>query len=334
MPLIVTPEQLKQRSELYHQLAALTSAGIPLIRGLETIRDAPPSRAFRSPLTTLIGRLNEGCTLSESLLALETWLPAFDIALIQAGERSGRLDSAFRLLSDYYNERARLLRGFLSDLAYPLLIIHVAILVFPPTLLAPLVWEGRVAPFLWQKVTMLGPLYAVALLVAMACQGRHGEWWRAWIERIGNRIPILGSARRNLALARLSAALEGLLSAGVSIVEAWELAASSSGSPALRRTVHAWRSLLESGETPAELVRASRHFPELFASLYSTGEISGQLDETLRRLYAHYQEEGSRKLREFARWSPRIIYFGMMLMIAYQIVSFWVSYYSGIMNSF
>jgi type II secretory pathway component PulF len=334
MPLIVTPGQLKQRSELYYQLASLTAAGIPLIRGFEMVRDSRAARSFRRPLNLLIGRLNQGSTFGEALLATGDWLPSFDIALIQAAEKSGRLDSAFRSLSDYYSERAALVRSFLWGLAYPLAVVHLALIVFPTNLLAPLVWEGKAAPFLWQKITVFGPLYGAILLIAYACQGRHGEWWRSWVERFALAIPILGSARRHLALARLSAALEGLLNAGVSVVEAWEMAAMSSGSPALRRAVLAWRPSLEAGETPAEMVQDTKVFPELFASLYNTGELSGQLDDTLRRLYNHYQEEGSRKLREFARWSPRIIYFGLTLMIAYQIVSFWVSYYSGIMSSF
>jgi len=74
--------------------------------------------------------------------------------------------------------------------------------------------------------------------VVYATQSKHGEGWRAVIEAlltIGSRP---GHRRRDLALARLAAALEALISAGVNIFQAWDLAASASGSPALRR---AWR---------------------------------------------------------------------------------------------
>ena len=63
------------------------------------------------------------------------------------------------------------------------------------------------------------------------------------------------------------------------------------------------------GQTPAEAIAQTvPPFPNLFANLYASGEISGKLDETLRRLYAHYQEEGSHKLQMFAQWMPRLIY--------------------------
>jgi len=88
------------------------------------------------------------------------------------------------------------------------------------------------------------------------------------------------------------------------------------------------------GQTPAEMVRTSGAFPDLFASLYNSGEISGQLDETLRRLYKHYQEEGSRKLHAVAQWTPRLIYFGVLLGIAYYVVSFWTNYYGNLLKGF
>mgnify|MGYP001616869486 CR=1 FL=1 len=146
---------------------------------------------------------------------------------------------------------------------------------------------------------------------------------------------MLGAARRHLALARLSAALEALLNAGVSKINAWELAAAASGSPALRRAVLAWRPRLEEdGQPPSEVLSECTEFPEMFANQYHTGEISGTLDDTLRRLQRYYQEEGSRKLQMLSEWAPRLVYMAIMIVIAHQVVSFWVGYYNGILNAF
>ena len=68
----------------------------------------------------------------------------------------------------------------------------------------------------------------------------------------------------------------------------------------------------------------------MFVSLYQSGEVSGRLDENLERLRIHYQEEGFCKLRLFAVWLPRMIYFFVLAVAAYFIVQFWVRYYEGI----
>jgi type II secretory pathway component PulF len=181
-----------------------------------------------------------------------------------------------------------------------------------------------------KAVLVLSPLYFVTIFLIYATQSRHGEKWRARIESCIRPIPILGTARRFLALARLAAALEALISAGVNIVQAWDLAATASGSPALRRIVENWKPQIEVGRTPAEIIRDDRIFPEMFANLYASGEVSGKLDETLRRLYAHYQEEGTRKLYAFAQWVPRLIYLLVAGIIAYKVVSFYLGYFQQI----
>src|SRR6266702_3787873 len=131
MALIVTPAQFTQRAEFYYQLCQLTAAGISLPSALEQLRRNPPARSYRQPLGLLVSELSNGYTLAESLRRLGSWLPEFDIALLHAGEQSGRLDACFRLLADYYTDRARLARQVIADLAYPAFLFHFAIFIFP-----------------------------------------------------------------------------------------------------------------------------------------------------------------------------------------------------------
>jgi type IV pilus assembly protein PilC len=325
MPLIITPGQLSRRADFYHQLGQLTGAGLGLVQALEQLKRHPPARSYREPIARLLQQIASGCTLTDALQRSGHWLPAFDIALLQAGEHSGRLDACFRLLADYYTDRARLARQMISDLAYPAFLLHFAIFIFP---FAQFFSSGNWVVYLCQTVGVLIPLYALVALMIFAAQSRHGETWRACFESLLRPIPVLGVARQYLALARLASALEALLSAGVTVIEAWEMAATASGSPALRRTVLGWRPQVNAGQTPAEAVSASGSFPDLFASQYGTGEISGKLDETLRRLHAYYQEEGSRKLQAVSRWTPRFIYFGVVIMIAYRIIAFYTGYFN------
>jgi type IV pilus assembly protein PilC len=323
MSFIVTPRQFTQRAELYHQLAQLTAAGIGVVQSLEQIKRNPPARSFREPLQRILDELAKGRTVGESLRQI-SWLPEFDIALIEAGERSGRLDACFRLLADYYNDRARIAKQVISQLIYPVGLIHFAAVVFLIVLPFAASQFNASLFFLFGKaVLILAPLYVVTFFLIYATQSKHGEKWRARIESFAHPIPILGTARRFLALARLAAALEALISAGVNIIEAWDLAAAACGSPALRRAVESWKPQVAAGQTPAEALRERREFPEMFANLYATGEVSGKLDETLKRLYSYYNEEGTRKLYAFAQWMPKLVYFLVAGMIAYEIIQAW-----------
>ena len=324
MSLNITPGQFTQRADFYHQLDQLTVAGLGIVPALDQLGQHPPARSYREPICRALAQLGRGGTLAESFEHGGRWLPAFDLALIHAGEQSGRLERCFRLLADYYTDRARITRQLISDLAYPAFVFHLAIFIFP---FAQFFQSGNWLVYLGQTFGVLIPLYVVVALFIYVAQGRHGERWRARVESFLRPVPVLGTARQYLALARLAAALEALIGAGVTIIEAWELAATASGSPALRRAVLAWRPQLNAGKTPAEALRSSSRFPDLFANQYATGEVSGKLDETLRRLHSYYQEEGTRKLHAVAQWVPRFIYLAVALAIAYRIIQFWLDYF-------
>ena len=327
MPLIITPTQLERRAELYHQLGSLLAAGMTFHQGLEQLLQHPPSLFLRPAISRWLDHLNEGCTVTEAVGRLGRWMPAFDLALVEAGEKSGRLDACFKLLALYYSERAQMGRQIISDLLYPLFILHFAVVLFP---FIKFVQTGSFFQVGASILLVLGPLYAGVFLLLVACQGRRGEMWRTGIESLLQPIPVLGTARRCLALARLSAALEALLNAGVSILGAWELAATASGSPALRRTVLSWKVPMENGSTPSEMVSSAPAFPDVFRNMYHTGEISGTLDDSLKRLRDFYQQEGSRKMRLVAQWTPRLIYFGIVIYVGIRILSFYGDYFKQI----
>lgn len=326
MALIITPGQLSRQAEFYHQLGAMMGAGMTLVQALEQLLRSPPSPFFRRPLRSLLDQLGQGATFAEAVAHTPDWLPSFDHALVEAGEQSGRLDATFHLLSGYYADRAKLARQVISDMAYPLFLLHFAVLLAP---IPKLFTTGNLAAYLGETLSLLLPPWIAFWFLLFACQGRRGVFWRRGVESVLRPLPVIGKARRHLALARLSVALEALLNAGVSILSAWPLAAAASGSPALQRAVAQWQGRLLAGETPGELLRQTSAFPEMFANLYAAGELSGTTDDTLRRLQKYYQDDASRKLHALAQWLPRFIYLIILVVIGLRIIGFWTGYYGG-----
>ncbi len=339
MPFIVTPGQLNRRAELYHQLGTMLTAGIPLLKGLEMVSVRPVVRGSRPAIYTLIEGMRSGLTFTESMSMTKGWFSDFDMALLAAGEKTGRLDSSFKLLAEYYTTRARIIRDSISGLLLTMVTLHVFLLLIPLSLwtqFATGLINGDYAqciPFLIQKVAIFGTIYGVIFLGIYAVQEKHGEHWRGMIESFTQMIPLFSKAQRYLALSRLSASLEALISAGVSIIDGWQLAAAASGSPRLREIVARWKPQLEMGTTPAELVNQTPYFPEMFANFYVTGEESGKLDDSLSRMQVYYQDEGFRALKLFTQVLNGTIYGAVALFVAIYVIRFWMQYFSNIFNN-
>ncbi len=314
----------------------MIAAGVPLMKALEMASATPSIRASQKTILELIQHLQSGLTFSESMTRVQGWMSEFDIALLSVGEGSGRLDASFKLLANYYAARAQIIRDTIAGLAITTVTLHVFLLVFPLGLWIAFA-QGilnndyvRCLPFLIEKAAVFGVLYGIAFSLIYACQGKRGERWRTRVESVLHPVPLLGTARKYLALSRLASALEALIGAGVSIIKSWELAGDASGSPRLQREISGWKGRLESGATPADLINQSRCFPQIFANLYGTAEQSGKLDDALARLHTYFQEEGFRTLRFFTRLLNGTIYGLVVLLVAYSVIRFWLNYFSQI----
>ncbi|MEY4386378.1 MAG: hypothetical protein RLY20_1661 [Verrucomicrobiota bacterium] len=323
--MLFLPGQLASRADFYHQLGQMTSAGLSLTNSLQTLARTYRSASFRSQLNHALLDIEAGATVSESFRRREGWLPEFDIALLHAGERSGRLDATFTTLATYYGDRAAMARKLLSAVAYPLLLIHLALFILP---FADFFKTGNAVAYLSKSVGPLLVIYALIGLGIFLSQSNRSFAWRGVFETLTGFIPLVGSGRRSLAIGRLAGAMEALINAGETIHEAWPLAAAACGSPTLQHEVARWRSQFALGRTPAEVMRDSPVIPEMFANLYSSGEVSGQLDHTLRRLRDYFNDEGSRTLHTAARVWPGVLYGLVALYIAYQVISFYSGYFN------
>ncbi len=327
MALIVTPGTYFKRANFYLQLSGMLTSGIPIIQALELLKKNPPSRSYIQPIDHTIHRLQMGSTFVEALTATGRWLPEFDLALISAGETSGRLDSSLRILGNHYTDRATTFRNIVFSMLYPIFLIHLALLIFPTTYLSGLFLGGGVQRMITQKLTTFITLWTAFLLLMALLNAPFGRAWRSLLGAIGNIVPVLGGARKSHSLAMFSAALEALISAGVTVIEAWRIAAQASASPAILKAVNSAIPNIQAGVMPGEAIQEYSVFPPAFRSAYATGEVSGQLDTALARLHTLYNEEAKIKFQNFGKAAPVVVFLFIGIAIGYQVITFWMNYY-------
>ena len=331
--LIKTPRSYKQRSEFYHQLSMLQQAGVGVDDSLRQI--SPSNQREANEINITLSQLSSGETFSESISGRTHWLPQFDRMMIEAGETSGRLDETLSILSKHYEHRATLIQQVLIKLAYPLLLIHFIILMpaiigFGKTLVAGsgITLFDAFAPSL--GILAIG--YGVVFAVVYLGQSNRGYAVRSILEKIWHWIPGFGNALKEVKISRLAFSLHALLNAGVNIREAWQNAANASASPWLISLSKNFIRQIDIGLTPAEIISQETQFPKMFRDLYSTGEASGQLDDSLQRLAKYYQDEGLRHLITASTIATAIVYGIAAISVAFIVVSFWLNYYGSIMN--
>lgn len=322
-----------EKTELYRELAKLTEADFHLDRSLSLLLSQKKRPATRSFLDGLKQGLAAGKSVAESAREYnpET-ASALDQALIEAGERSGRLGNAFTHLARYYSSVESARKQARGALVYPLILLHLAILL--PELPTAIAGTSRGLGFPARAALGVGGLWAILLSL--------GLLWR-WLERRAvesarvdawlGRIPLIGPVRRHWAMARFCQVFHAGLLAALRMSDICRLAGEAAQSGLLKKGAADTAARIESGGEPlAESMAASGTFDASFVHSMATAEEAGRLDDEAARWAAVENVSAAQALERAAVWLPKIGYTLIVLFVLYRIFSMLQSYYGGVMR--
>ena len=109
-------------------LSLLLSAGIPIIRAVETSTQVVINKKTKEALSQITHKLTEGKTLAESMKDYSSF-PTLMTRIISTGEKTGKLDEVLSEIAAHYHVKLRRQVKQLSTLLEPVLIIVVGIIM-------------------------------------------------------------------------------------------------------------------------------------------------------------------------------------------------------------
>lgn len=296
-----------QLCELTRQLATLIGAGIPLVDALATLERQLRQPALHGVLVALRGSLAEGLGLARSLARQGAPFTGLYCALVEAGERSGRLAQVLERLAEHLEQVQRQQHKARTALIYPTVLMGVslAVVVGLMTFVVPKLTEqfahsGQTLPLLTsiliglsQGLVSAGPW----LLGAGAGLGVLASWllrkphWCLRRDDLLLRLPRIGSLLQVLESARLARSLAILSGSGVALLEALHVATATVGNRRVRLALEHVSLQVQGGTSLHRALDASGQFPPLLVNMVGSGEASGTLADMLERV-ADDQERG------------------------------------------
>ena len=301
---------------IYRNIAALLDAGLDLKKALRS-GVVKEKGVLHDAIIATANSIDRGSTLAWALSRHPKVFPPSDRSMIGIGEESGRLPEAFRALADWYKVKAQIWRIFGTGLIRPALSIHLAAFILPlPKLFAGPAWGGYFLSVVSFLMIFYVPTAAIILLYRWS--GKRGGF-RVLIDRVLSGVPILGSALRDIALARYCHGFWTLFASGLPMQKCAEMAADLTGNAVVSPWVDGGGESVRKGKPVS--AGFSPVIPRDFLALWSVGEESGRLEETVQHLYKKYFEQGEFHLKKFFRWLPRIIYAFVFIFIMYRMFS-------------
>ena len=114
---------------------------------------------------------------------------------------------------------------------------------------------------------------------------------RLAVDKFKLRMPLLGDLLRKSSVSRFTRTLATLLSSGVSILDALNITAKTSGNMVLQQAIKRAMISIAEGETITAPLKDSGVFPPMVTQMISVGEKTGGLDEMLTKIADFYDEE-------------------------------------------
>jgi type II secretory pathway component PulF len=313
----------------YSEMAKLLEAGFDIRKAAAVLMDT----RLPTPQAVMLKDLNQGLESGQSIAAALGSDPKtfteLERSIIGAGERGGKLAPAFQHLADYFGMLASARREMVNGMIYPIIILHLGVVIgtIPMNLMQPTQTPAQMVGGL---VVNLIILYVVAFVVLMAIRAvLKMAPGNAAIDGSINRIPWIGSVRKNLAMARFSQVYHSCLLAGIPMSETAGISADASQSGLIRRAGERLVQTAREGNALGPQFVAEDAFPKAFARSYMTGEEAGTLDKDLARWAKLFQDGARSSAKTMAVMVPKILYFFIMMFVAWKIVSFFTGYYSG-----
>lgn len=296
-----------QLCELTRQLATLTGAGIALVDALATLERQLVEPALRNLLVGVRGALAEGLGLARSLARQGGVFSALYCALVEAGERSGRLAQVLERLADHLEQVQRQQHKARTALIYPCVLMGVSLAVVVglmsfvvPRLTEQFAHSGQSLPLITrlligasEALLLAGPwlLGAAVLGAAGAARLLRRRHWCLRRDDLLLRLPRVGALLRVLESARLSRSLAILVGSGVPLLEALQVATATLENRRIRLALERVQVDVQGGVSLHRALDASGQFPPMLLNMVASGEASGTLPDMLERV-ADNQERG------------------------------------------
>lgn len=327
----------KERLFFFDQLSTLVTAGVPLIESLSLVQAQTKAKSLKKLYGEMIHHVNAGMTLANAMALFPSIFPAMQVALIEAGEKSGNLKIVLAEVVEEMEADQDFMSKITGAMFYPAILIFLALtmvtgmltFVIPkvsaiyeqshvslPRLTQTVINISTYVKGHWQVLLLgvVGGLFLLWLLFSKVMAGRM-----VW-EKIVGILPIVGKLSREKNLMIIASNMAMLMKSGVLIGEAFEITEKTVGNLHYKRALADIRHGVIMGREVSEMmglidIKAQKFqenplFPLQMAQLIHIGETTGTIAEMMAKIKKNYHKSIDYTLRNLSTMvEPIMIFF-------------------------
>ncbi|QDU26146.1 Putative type II secretion system protein F [Anatilimnocola aggregata] len=298
----------------YNQLAALLRSGVPLLRSLAVLRDQTSNKNLKAILAEVHHKVEDGNSMADVMQRFPKAFSEMAINMVRAGQEGGFLEDALERVASFTELQEEMKGRTMSAIAYPAIlgtvgsIVVIGLIVFFVPKFAimferlrergelPWITDALLSLSAFSRqwgLVAVGAMIIAIVFIRFRLQTEEG---RQLSDRLKLKMPIAGPIFQAFAVARFCRVLGTLLHNGVPILKALEISRDAAGNRVLSKAIAAASENISSGQTLAQPLAASGHFPKMVVEMIAVAEESNSLDKVLVDLADSLERRTSRQL--------------------------------------
>ena len=291
------------------QFATMINAGLPIVRALYILSEQTDNKKLKETLGDVRKDVEAGVALSEALEKHPKVFSKLYTEMVRAGEIGGILDDVLLRVAFQLEKDQDLRRKVKSAMTYPTVVLILAILAasFMLIFIVPIfakMFEDlggtlplptRIAMGLSDILTSIFGIFIYAgagLGVFLFLRWRKTENGRKAVDPVMLKIPAkIGDIIQKVALARFARTLGTLSAAGVPILQALGITATSAGNYVIESALLKSRQAIREGLPIYQPLEEEPVFPPMVTRMIAVGEETGDIDGMLTKIAEFYESE-------------------------------------------
>ena len=292
------------------QLSAMVSAGVPLLRALNSLEQHTESAALKKVVGSVIRDVQDGAPLADALEKYPNTFNDVYVNMVRAGEAAGILDEILKRLAMQQEKNATMRKKIKSAMTYPMVLIGITILAFFGLMIFVIPQIGKILKDLGGPDAKL-PILTQAML---AISGFITSYWyillpllfggivlllrylktprgKSQFHHIVLKVPGINKIIMKVAVARFARTFAALMGAGVAVLEALAVTAHAVGNVVYEQALLDAADQVKNGATLSSIIEKNSLFPAIVAQMLAVGEETGQTDTVLVKVADFYEEE-------------------------------------------
>ena len=287
-------------------MATMTNASMTVLKSLDALKKQEKDKKMLAFYNFVIERIQSGSTLNESLRSYYDNFTDAECSILEAGERTGKLNQALLQIADQTEKMDSISRKIRGAMIYPAVLIigMIAVIIVLMVKVIPTLLEFFGDPETLPDSTkvILGmsnffqAYWPVLVIGAVAMYVIYTAWKKTPNGKYLNdkmilKAPVAGPIVQKVILSRFARVFSNLIGSGVSIVEAIRIVASAVGNEVYRQRILLLRQDIKAGKKMAESLEDDPMFPELLVAMLRVGEETAQIGNTVIKIADFYDEE-------------------------------------------